>query len=102
MGTPLFSSSFLKKGLPFLIICIGGSFGLRAFASLRYEYSNRSLIKPEDLEKEGIKLRPKEERTMEAQYEKIKKLDIDNWENIRGPRIWEEGTIERNRERAKK
>ncbi|KAI9575157.1 hypothetical protein GQX74_015715 [Glossina fuscipes] len=28
--------------------------------------------------------------TIEREFEKIKKLDIENWENIRGPRPWEE------------
>lgn len=30
------------------------------------------------------------EVTLESEYEKIKDLDIDNWEQIRGPRPWEE------------
>lgn len=28
--------------------------------------------------------------TLEDAYEDIQKLDIDNWENKRGPRPWEE------------
>lgn len=32
------------------------------------------------------------EVTLESEYEKIKQLDIDNWEQIRGPRPWEENT----------
>lgn len=31
-----------------------------------------------------------EEVTLESEYEKVKTLDIDNWENKRGPRPWEE------------
>lgn len=27
--------------------------------------------------------------TLESAYEEIQKLDIDNWENKRGPRYWE-------------
>ncbi|XP_045462279.1 cytochrome c oxidase assembly protein COX16 homolog, mitochondrial [Harmonia axyridis] len=96
-----FKSPFFKKGLPFFIICVGGSFGLKGFTSLRYEYSNKSSISREDFEKEGIKMKPPSEVTIEAEYEKLQKLDIDNWENVRGPRPWEEGTIEANKNRPK-
>lgn len=34
--------------------------------------------------------RPTEEITLEGEYEKIKEMDIDNWEQKRGPRPWEE------------
>ncbi|XP_044753353.1 cytochrome c oxidase assembly protein COX16 homolog, mitochondrial [Coccinella septempunctata] len=95
-------SSFFKRGLPFFIICIGGSFGLKGFTSLRYEYSNKSSISREDFEKEGIKMKPPTEVTLEAEYEKLQTMDIDNWENVRGPRPWEEGSIEENRTRSKK
>lgn len=30
------------------------------------------------------------ESTIEVQYEKLKTMDIDNWEQVRGPRPWEE------------
>lgn len=33
------------------------------------------------------------EVTLETEYEKVKTLDIDNWEPIRGPRPWEENTL---------
>lgn len=36
----------------------------------------------------GLK-RPNEV-TLEKAYDDIQKLDIDNWENKRGPRPWEE------------
>lgn len=28
--------------------------------------------------------------TLEEEYEKVKRMDIDNWEQKRGPRPWEE------------
>lgn len=28
---------------------------------------------------------------MESVYEEVEKLNVDNWENVRGPRPWEEG-----------
>ncbi|CAL1272466.1 unnamed protein product [Larinioides sclopetarius] len=64
-----------------------GSFGLERFASLRYEFRRNELLKPENLEKLGIK---KKEVSLEKEFEKYNKLDINSWENIRGPRPWEE------------
>lgn len=68
----------------------------------RYEYSKKGSISREDFEREGIQMKPPEEVTIEAEYEKLKKIDIDNWENVRGPRPWEEGSIEANIKRGKK
>lgn len=34
--------------------------------------------------------RANREITLETEYEKLKELDIDNWEQKRGPRPWEE------------
>lgn len=45
------------------------------------------MFRDENLAKLGIK---KKKVTLEEEYEKIKQLDIDSWENIRGPRPWEE------------
>lgn len=42
------------------------------------------------------------EITLESVYEKIKDMDIDNWEQVRGPRPWEEGSIEANKNRNKR
>ncbi|XP_035185146.1 cytochrome c oxidase assembly protein COX16 homolog, mitochondrial isoform X5 [Oxyura jamaicensis] len=28
--------------------------------------------------------------TLESEYEKLEKSDLDNWENIRGPQLWED------------
>ena len=44
----------------------------------------------EETKKYGVKLKKRGEVTMEKEYEKMKTVDIDNWENIRGPRPWEE------------
>ncbi|KAF6208575.1 hypothetical protein GE061_017033 [Apolygus lucorum] len=69
---------------------VGGSFGLKEFSLLRYQYSKRVVLTPEEAAKFGIEMKRPEEVTLESEYEKIKKLDIDNWENVRGPRPWEE------------
>lgn len=36
------------------------------------------------------KLKKKGEVTIEDVYEQVKEMDIDNWEQVRGPRPWEE------------
>ncbi|XP_035219772.1 cytochrome c oxidase assembly protein COX16 homolog, mitochondrial-like [Stegodyphus dumicola] len=76
-----------RYGLPFLLFLFVGSFGIEQFASLRYEFRKNETLKPENLAKLGIK---KKTVTLEEEYEKLKKLDLDSWENIRGPRPWEE------------
>ncbi|CAG7721666.1 unnamed protein product [Allacma fusca] len=80
---------FLKKGIPFFVLVFGGTLGLVQFSKVRYKYKTNSFTRA-DVEDTGIKMKKKEEVTMETEFEKIKKLDVDTWENIRGPRPWEE------------
>ena len=82
-------SRLFKFGVPFFAVVIGGSFVLEQFAKIRYEY-RRSQLLPKEVAEAGIKMRKPEEVTLEKEFEKLQKLDIDNWENIRGPRPWEE------------
>lgn len=81
---------FVKYGIPFLVVIVGGSFGLREFAQIRYQFSRVSSVSRAEMEKHGIKMKKPGEITLESEYEKIKNMDIDNWEQIRGPRPWEE------------
>lgn len=37
------------------------------------------------------------EVTLETEYDKITKIDIDTWEMVRGPRPWEESEIKSNK-----
>lgn len=37
-----------------------------------------------------------DEITLEDEYEKVKQMDIDNWEQKRGPRPWEESFDEQS------
>ncbi|XP_012272609.1 cytochrome c oxidase assembly protein COX16 homolog, mitochondrial [Orussus abietinus] len=78
-----------RLAIPFLIFVFGGSLGLREFADLRYKYRNVAPVR-EELERTGVKLRDRKETTIEAAYEKLKEVDLDNWENKRIPRPWEE------------
>lgn len=80
----------VKYGIPFLIVVVGGSFGLKEFTQLRYQFSKVSLIRPDELKKFGVEMKKPGEVTLESEYEKIKNIDLDNWEQKRGPRPWEE------------
>ncbi|XP_053240783.1 LOW QUALITY PROTEIN: cytochrome c oxidase assembly protein COX16 homolog, mitochondrial [Podarcis raffonei] len=68
------------------LLIIGGSFGLREFAQIRYDAQKlHSKIDPALAER--IK---KNKVTLESEYEKLKDANFDDWKNIRGPRPWED------------
>lgn len=90
MGSKFMQSKFMKFGTPFLLLVVGGSFGLEKFARIRYDFRNRKTITKEDAEKMGIEMKDQSEVTLETEFEKISKIDINNWKNVRGPRPWEE------------
>ncbi|XP_065833233.1 cytochrome c oxidase assembly protein COX16 homolog, mitochondrial-like [Oscarella lobularis] len=81
---------FWKFGVPFVTFVVIGSFGLAEFTSIRVKRKDertRMLTSDEMLKMQqtGKKL------TLEDTYEEIKQsTDIEQWENIRGPRPWEE------------
>lgn len=41
-------------------------------------------MRPDELETAGVKMKKPEEVTLETEYEKIKEIDIEHWENVRG------------------
>ncbi|XP_055677011.1 cytochrome c oxidase assembly protein COX16 homolog, mitochondrial [Lutzomyia longipalpis] len=90
-----YQRKYFKYGVPFLILVTGGSFGLREFTTLRYEFSRNKEVSPEEMKKLGISMKKTGEVTLESEYEKVKTLDIDNWDNKRGPRPWEENIPEK-------
>jgi len=64
---------------------------LQHYTQLRYTFRKKTL--KTEAEAEGLlnKMKPSEEEpTLEHEYEKLKKMDIDNWANVRGPRPWED------------
>ncbi|XP_040416290.1 cytochrome c oxidase assembly protein COX16 homolog, mitochondrial isoform X2 [Cygnus olor] len=39
--------------------------------------------------------------TLESEYKKLEKSDLDNWENIRGPQLWEDSrAVQKQRREA--
>lgn len=63
------------------------------FCSNRYEYSKRKFMTYDEAEKLGIQMKKPGEVSVEKEFEKIKEIDINNWEQVRIPRPWDE-TVE--------
>ncbi|XP_060117671.1 cytochrome c oxidase assembly protein COX16 homolog, mitochondrial isoform X2 [Heteronotia binoei] len=64
----------LRYGVPMMLLIIGGSFGLREFAQIRYD-------------------------AHKLHSTKIKDASFDDWKNIRGPRPWEESNTLQEQQR---
>ncbi|XP_021258854.1 cytochrome c oxidase assembly protein COX16 homolog, mitochondrial isoform X3 [Numida meleagris] len=76
---------------------VGGSFGLREFAQIRYDV-HKLHGKVDPALKEKLK---QNNVTLESEYKKLEKSDLDNWENIRGPQLWEDSrTVQKQRREA--
>ncbi|XP_061236338.1 cytochrome c oxidase assembly protein COX16 homolog, mitochondrial [Neopsephotus bourkii] len=82
----LWRSRTMTFGVPLLLYLIGGSFGLREFAQIRYDV-HKLHGKVDPALKEKLK---QNTVTLESEYEKLNKTDLNNWENIRGPRLGED------------
>ena len=90
-----FETKLFRHFLPFVILVVGGSFYVREFTAVRYKYRKvQSYDIRHQLEKEGIEMN--EPTTLELEYEKMKELNIDDWENVRIPRPWEEAESVKN------
>ncbi|XP_047201162.1 cytochrome c oxidase assembly protein COX16 homolog, mitochondrial isoform X2 [Girardinichthys multiradiatus] len=78
----------VKYGVPMLLLVVGGSFGLREFAQIRYDAQKiRKRLDPSLAAKVNEK---KQSVILEEEYEKLKEINLDEWKNIRGPRPWED------------
>ncbi|CAB3399018.1 unnamed protein product [Caenorhabditis bovis] len=85
---------FLRVGLPFFSIVLGGAYGLHFFQQVRFDFrkiqqqdANLDYLK-NDLSQSGVRLR--ENVTVDNIYKEVAELDTDTWENIRGPRDTED------------
>ncbi|XP_046650831.1 cytochrome c oxidase assembly protein COX16 homolog, mitochondrial-like isoform X2 [Daphnia pulicaria] len=58
----------------------------------RYRFRRNKFLDKEEAEKWGILKKDKSEVTLETEFEKVKQIDISDWENKRGPRPWEQVT----------
>ncbi|XP_054017549.1 cytochrome c oxidase assembly protein COX16 homolog, mitochondrial [Dryobates pubescens] len=82
-------------GVPLLLYLVGGSFGLREFAQIRYDV-HKLHGKVDPALKEKLK---QNTVTLESEYEKLEKSNLDNWQNIRGPRLGEDSRAVQKRQR---
>ncbi|GAB1606034.1 cytochrome c oxidase assembly protein COX16 homolog, mitochondrial-like [Argonauta hians] len=85
----LVRSRFIRRGLPFFTLIIGGSFLLREYSTLRYEFRKSEVTTAKKIAKD-IGIDAKETVSLEKIYEEVKTKDLDDWVNIRGPRPWED------------
>lgn len=109
------NSKFFKQFVPFFALTLAAFYGMTEFRKINYKFNrnNKETIYREQLQKLGIKEEDYQARTavsLEEEYEKMmKKLDLDDWKNIRGPRPWEDTSeyqahikkIEENKKAAK-
>ncbi|KAH9519607.1 Cytochrome oxidase assembly [Bulinus truncatus] len=82
---------FLRRGIPFIIFMAGGSFYLKQFVSIRYDFRRSRKISPEEAEALGLKVVDVDaDEICTEMLKEIAEKDLDNWQNIRGPRPWED------------
>jgi len=87
---------FLKLGIPFFALVVGGSIVLRQFSQVRYDHRAQKPLDREEAAEMGIKMKPASEVTIEKQFKKLQEMDIDTWDNKRGPRPWEDEDLKAN------
>jgi len=75
--------------LPFFVLIIGGSFGMTYFSKIRYEHRAQKRLTPDEAKEFGVKMKKPEETSLENEFRRMQEVDIDTWENKRGPRPWE-------------
>lgn len=87
-------SKILKHFIPFCLMVVGGFVGLAQFRKINYQYKrNDAVVYKEQLSNMGLDEGDYQMLTTDSlkkEYEKVmNKLDIEHWDNIRGPRPWE-------------
>jgi len=97
------NNKHFQNGVPFFLFIFGGAFALREFRTVRYDSdlnpNAKKLLKPEeafaDLAKRSNRIQHKQTKnSLEEDLDTLhEKHDLDNWENKRGPRPWEAGSI---------
>lgn len=86
------ANKHFKFGVPFMLMIVGSSFGMKFYSEVRFKIQEERHIisKTKELQQMAVK-----QQTIEDEYEDYKKtVDLDNWKNIRGPRPWEENNEE--------
>jgi len=80
----ILKNKFLRFGVPFMLMVTGGSFGLREFSQIRYDYRKVKLISPEEMKNQGIEMKPRGSVTIDTEYQKlVEQVNLDDYENKR-------------------
>lgn len=80
----LLKNNFLRFGVPFVLLIVGGSFGLKEFSQIRYDHRKVKFVSPEELKKQGIEMKPRGSVTIETEYKKlIEQVNLDDYQNKR-------------------
>lgn len=83
----ILNNKFISYGAPFILLVIGGSFGLREFSQIRYDHRKVKFISPEELKKQGVAMKPRGSVTIETEYQKlVDQVNLEDYENKRIPR----------------
>jgi cytochrome c oxidase assembly protein subunit 16 len=89
------ANKHFRNGVPFFLFIGAGAFILKEFRTVRYDSeinirANKFLTKEEAFGDQAEKINLKPKRSLQEDLELLnEKVDIDTWENIRGPRPWE-------------
>ncbi|XP_069771393.1 cytochrome c oxidase assembly protein COX16 homolog, mitochondrial isoform X1 [Narcine bancroftii] len=89
-------SKTARFGLPMLLLIVGGSFGLREFAQVRYDV--QKVKRKMDPALEAQIKKNKNKITLDSEYQKLPDANSD-WVNIRGPRPWEDSKTVQDQQR---
>ncbi|XP_077092643.1 cytochrome c oxidase assembly protein COX16 homolog, mitochondrial [Siphateles boraxobius] len=89
----------MKYGIPMLLLVVGGSFGLREFTQIRYDA--QKIKRKLDPTLEARVNTQKQSVILEEEYEKLKDMDLGGWQNIRGPRPWEDSRESQDQQRSR-
>lgn len=77
-------NNFFRFGIPFILLVVGGSFGLKEFSQLRYDYRKIKFVSPDELKRQGIEMKPRGSVTIETEYKKLmEQVNLDDYENKR-------------------
>ncbi|XP_025409092.1 cytochrome c oxidase assembly protein COX16 homolog, mitochondrial [Sipha flava] len=80
----LLNNKFLRFGVPFALLVVGGSFVLKEFSQIRYDHRKTKFISPDELKKQGIEMKPRGSITIETEYKKlIEQVNLDDYQNKR-------------------
>lgn len=89
------ANKHFRHGVPFFLFIGCGAFALKEFRTVRYDANintrvNKFLTPEEAFGDQAKNINLKPARSLEAELELLQeKVDIDSWENKRGPRPWE-------------